>query len=205
MGVAAAARTSAAIAARRHTTELSLSRVQHALTRMRGEQAPVTASEIARRASVSRTFLYQNPQARALVAQACGQAAEPAAQVVAGGRAGAAGGTWRERALNAEAGLRAAYEEIRLQREQIALLLGRIRDLDNHLPGDDARRAVSENTTLGQQIHQLTAENKELADRLRSARDNNRFSDKKIADLETALLDHLRASDPRPAEPAGQQ
>jgi hypothetical protein len=172
---------------------------------MRSEQAPVTASEIARRANVSRTFLYQNPQARALVAQASGQAADSAARVVAGGRAGGADATWRERALNAEAGLRAAYEEIRLQREHIALLLGKIRDLENHLPGDDARRAVSENAALRQHVHQLTAENKELADRLRSARDNNRFQDKRIADLETAQLDHLRASDPRPAEPADQQ
>jgi chromosome segregation ATPase len=181
------ARTSAAIAARRASTELSVLRVRDALDQMRAERTAITVSGVARRAAVSRTFLYENSQTRALLAEAAGQSA-------AAGRGTAASisqadACWRERALNAEDGLRAAHQEISRQREQIAHLLGQIRDLEHHFPDDHVQRAISENSALKQQVHQLTADRKALDERLKSARDNNRFLDKRIADLEVELLD----------------
>jgi hypothetical protein len=44
-------------------------------------------------------------------------------------------------------------------------------------------------------VHQLTAERKALDERLKSARDNNRFLDKRIADLEMGLMDQNRRTD----------
>jgi Family of unknown function (DUF6262) len=58
--------TAAAIAARRARTVQMLQRVRDTVQRMRREKAPVTCQAVARRAGVSRTFLYQNPDARAL-------------------------------------------------------------------------------------------------------------------------------------------
>lgn len=183
----AAARTAAALNARRSTIESMLDRVRDALKQIRRERARVTVAAVARRADVSRTFLYQNTDARALVAEAAAAAsgqrmtdqAEQAAQVEA---------SWRERALNSENALKIAHAEISLQRNNIGQLLGKIRDLENDLPEDGLQRILTENTTLQQQVRQLRQDKTRLEDRLKGARDNNRFLDKRIADLETQLL-----------------
>ena len=67
--------TEAALAARRNATEAALKRVHDAITRLRREKDQVGVAAIARRAGVSRTFLYGNPDARAAVAAAITQAA----------------------------------------------------------------------------------------------------------------------------------
>jgi hypothetical protein len=96
---------------------------------MRRERAVISVAAVARRAGVSRTFLYQNADARALVAAATDEHA-----INAGARADAASqaetAPWRERALNAESELKRAHSEIACQRGRIGELLGRIRDLD---------------------------------------------------------------------------
>jgi GGDEF domain-containing protein len=94
-------RTAAAIQARHHVAESMVERVNEALRQIRRERAKVTFAAVARRAAVSRTFLYQNPRARALVEQSHTEAtdreihdqAQHATWVEA---------SWRERALNAE-------------------------------------------------------------------------------------------------------
>ena len=59
-----ATRTKAAIQARRNNTEQMLQRVRDALRQMRRDHIPAQTAMVARRAEVSRTFLYQNEQAR---------------------------------------------------------------------------------------------------------------------------------------------
>lgn len=179
--------TAAAIAARRRTADLMNGRVRQVLTQMRRERAKITFAAVARRADVSRTFLYQNDEARRLVE---GAAAEAAGQFTKDESAKAAQleASWRERALNAEELLKAAGDEIRSQRRQLATLLGRVRDLEVNLPADAVQRLVSENTTLKVQLRQQKQDNRALEDRLKGARDNNRFLDKRIADLEAELL-----------------
>lgn len=59
-----ATRTKAAIQARRNDTEQMLQRVRDALRQMRRDHIPAQTAMVARRAEVSRTFLYQNEQAR---------------------------------------------------------------------------------------------------------------------------------------------
>jgi len=54
-----APRTAAAQAARRRKVEASLQRIHEALTRLRREKVQVSVAAVARRANVSRTFLYE--------------------------------------------------------------------------------------------------------------------------------------------------
>ena len=143
-------RTSQAIQARRSHVEALLKRVRDAIAELHKDHARVTITAVMRRAGVSRTFLYQNPDARALVAEAAARADGRRAQA----RQHAAGelnATWRERALNAEDGLKQAIAEIQTQRRRIGELLGQIRDLELDLPADAVQRLVTENTTLKQQ------------------------------------------------------
>lgn len=180
-------RANAAIQARRGTVAVMLDRVRDTVGQMRRERARVTVAAVARRADVSRTFLYQNPTARALVADAMAATghqrvvdhAEHAAHIDA---------AWRERALNAEDALKAAHAEITMQRTTIGQLLGKVRDLENDLPEDGVQRLITENTTLKQQVRQMVQDKSRLEERLKGARDNNRFLDKRVANLEAQLI-----------------
>jgi outer membrane murein-binding lipoprotein Lpp len=75
-----------------------------------------------------------------------------------------------------------------LQRTTIGQLLGRIRDLEQDLSEDGIQRLLTENTTLKQKTRQLSQDNQRLQERLQAARDNARFLDKRVADLEAQLL-----------------
>src|SRR5258708_18344964 len=115
--------TAAALEARRATTQAAHQRVHHVLAQMRRDKAPITVAAIARRAAVSRTFLYTNPEARAAVADAAAasglqrttdQAAQDTEQEA----------TWRERALNAEDALKTTHAEMLQPRTPLRHLLG---------------------------------------------------------------------------------
>ena len=56
------------LAARRRSTQAALGRVRDAITRLRREKTQVSVAAVSRRADVSRTFIYGNPDARAAVA-----------------------------------------------------------------------------------------------------------------------------------------
>lgn len=180
-------RTAAAIEARRRATEQKLHQVSDAVASLRRQKTVVTYPAVARRAGVSRTFLYANPDARKLISDAIGKAgSHGAATPVAGDDEEP---TWRERALNAEAALKAAEAEIAAQRRRMAMLLGQIRDLEHDLSPESAQRLATENTTLKQRVRQLTHDNRSLEDRLEAARSNNRFADRRVAQLEAHLAE----------------
>ena len=181
-------RTAAAIEARRRAAGQKLQQVRDAIASLRRRKAPVTYPAVARHAGVSRTFLYANPGARTLVSDA----------VSTTGTQHTRGSDdqqppWRERALNAEAALKAAQAEIAAQRRRMAILLGQIRDLEHDLSPEAAQRLATENTTLKQRVRQLTHDNKTLEDRLEAARSNNRFAGRRIAQLEAQLTEHTPA------------
>ena len=180
-------RTAAAVAARRHSTQAALARVREVLARMRQEKALVTVAAVSRRAGVSRTFLYSNPEARAFLVGATAGTGARAAQDLADRDAGQEA-TWRERALNAEDALKTAHAEIARQRERLGELLGQVRDLEAEWTQDAIQRITTENTTLKQRVRQLTADNRTLDERLKAARSNLRFQDRRVADLEAQLL-----------------
>ncbi|MGY4958339.1 DUF6262 family protein [Streptomyces nigrescens] len=188
-------RTDAAVQARHRATQEMLERLQTALTAAARGHTPVTVAALARTARVSRTFLYQNQQARALIEQTTRANRPHPAVSNSGSRTQPA---WRERALNAEEALAQTQREILTQRTRIAELLGKIRDLEHDLPEGSLQRIVTENTSLKQQVRQLTQDDQRLQERLASARQNNRFLDKRVADLEAQLAPYLITSPPSP-------
>ena len=124
-----APRTAAALAARHRDTQAALGRVHEAIARLRREKTPVSAAAVARRAGVSRTFVYTNPDAKTAVAKAVRETADQRRRLLAD-TDDSREATWRERALNAEDALKGAHAEILAQRAGIGVLLGRIRDLE---------------------------------------------------------------------------
>lgn len=181
-------RTAAALAARRRRTEAALERVHQAITRLRREKAQVTTAAVARRADVSRTFLYDNAEARAAVAAAMTQAGDRRTQTLAE-QDDEREASWRERALNAEEALKTAHAEILTQRTRIGELLGQIRDLQAEWTEESVQRITTENTTLKQRVRQLTADNRTLDERLKAARSNLRFQDRRLAELEARITE----------------
>jgi len=185
--------TAAAIAARRARTARMLDRVRSTVQRMRREKTPITYQAVARRADVSRTFLYQNPDARALVAKAAARDVDQRSRGLADqGDQQEAG--WRERALNAEEALKAAHSEIGRQRARIGQLMGQVRDLEADWTQEAIQRITTENATLKQRVRQLTQDNRTLEERLKAARSNLRFQDRRLADLEAQLVERLSGS-----------
>jgi Family of unknown function (DUF6262) len=181
-------RTAAALAARRHKSDAALERVHQAIARLRREKAQVSVAAVARRADVSRTFLYGNAEARVAVAAAMTQADERRSRTLAE-QDDEREATWRERALNAEEALKATHAEILGQRTRIGELLGQIRDLEAEWTQEAVQRITTENTTLKQRVRQLTADNRTLDERLKAARSNLRFQDRRVADLEARIAE----------------
>jgi uncharacterized protein YukE len=182
-------RTAAALAARHRDTQAALDRVHDAIARLRREKTPVSVAAVARRAGVSRTFLYTNPDAKTAVAKAIRESGDQRGRLLAQAD-DTREATWRERALNAEDALKAAHAEIVAQRSRIGELLGRIRDLEADWTRDGVQGITSENATLKQRVRQLATGNRTLDERLKAARSNLRFQDRRIADLEARLTDH---------------
>lgn len=176
-------RTGPAIEARRLAAVEAVKRVEQVLQRIRREGTAVSVAEVARRAAVSRTFLYQNDQASDAIAKAkqtrIAQADRHQSEIEAG---------WRERALNAEQQLHQVNGEILSQRARMGELLGQIRDLEADLPVDGVQRVITENHTLKEKLRQSATELQRFEDRLAGARDNNRFLDRRIATLEAELV-----------------
>src|SRR5260370_31995583 len=104
------ARTAAAIEARRRATEQKLHEVGDAIAWLGRSKTPITYPAVARRAAVSRTFLYENSDARALM-EAAGTAHAAQRQRDQAEQDSQAEASWRERALNAEDALKAAHTE----------------------------------------------------------------------------------------------
>jgi chromosome segregation ATPase len=185
-----APRTAAALAARHRDTQAALGRVGDAIARLRREKTPVSVAAVARRAGVSRTFLYTNDDAKSAVGKAIRQTAGQPRRVLAEVD-DTREATWRERALNAEDALKGAHTEILAQRNRIGELLGRLRDQEAEWTQDAVERITAENTTLKQRVRELTTDNRALDERLNAARSNLRFQDRRIADLEAQLADTL--------------
>ncbi|MFH9970141.1 DUF6262 family protein [Streptomyces mirabilis] len=184
--------TEAAVAARRRQTQVKLGHVEKAIAQLRRERGRLTVRAIADRADVSSTFLYDNAEARGLVQKAiiASKSRHDRASEEAHDRIEA---SWRERALNAEAELTRTQKEVHAQRQQIGELMGQIRDAEQMVPGESVQAVITENTTLKRRVLQLTQEHRGLQERLEGARSNNRFADKRIADLEAQILELQQA------------
>src|SRR6266571_5109065 len=148
-------RTAAAIEARRRAAEQKLQQVRDAIADLRRHKTPVTYPAVARQAGVSRTFLYANPDARALISKAISTGSGP--KTSAPGTGSNQEPSWRERALNAEAAQRLATEN--------ATLKQRVRQLthDNRTLEERLEAARSNNRFADRRIAQLEAQLTERA------------------------------------------
>ncbi|MGW1974207.1 DUF6262 family protein [Streptomyces sp. NPDC001889] len=182
---------------RRQKTAAGLARIKDVLDQMIKTRAPITMAAVARTADVSRRFLYEHGGARALVEEAMNQAVGRRVQDRQTVQAELEA-SWRERALNTEAALKTAHAEILAQREQIADLLGQVRDLRSERSQEDIARIITDNGNLKRRVRELTAESKSLTGKLSAARDNVRFADKRIADLEVELAERAVLSSTEP-------
>jgi hypothetical protein len=131
----AASKTAAANQARRKRTEEKLRHIADTITQLQRHKIPVTYPAVAARAGVSRTFLYDNPAARSLVAAAITRASGQQRHDAAA-RDAQAEASWQQRALNAEQALKTAHAEIHAQRTRIGDLLGQLRDTQHDYDGD---------------------------------------------------------------------
>jgi DNA repair exonuclease SbcCD ATPase subunit len=147
----------------------------------------LTVAAVARRARVSRTFLYQNEDARRMLSDFRVKVAQSGA-LAAERNASRKEANWRERALNAEECLSEARGEIKRQRNTIGSLLGRIEELESALPEESAKRLLGENTSLVLQIRELREDLRKAEERLAAARGNNRSLDERIAELELMVV-----------------
>jgi hypothetical protein len=142
----------------------------------------VSVASVARK-DVSRTFLYDNPEARAAIATAMAEVGERRQRMLADHDSEQK--TWRERALNAKDALKAANAEILAQRTRIGELLGQVRDLEAEWteeangPHREHHAQATRPATAHRQPH--------LDERLTAARSNLRFQDRRIADLEARI------------------
>lgn len=180
-------RTSAAILARRRSSDEAVERIKAVLLAMRKDRVPITVQGVAKRAGVSRTFCYQRQEARKLIDEAKEQA-HGARLELHHEAAAATEMTWRERALNAEAQLRTTIAEIHSQRRQIGELHGKLRDLELDMPADSVQRLRTENSTLKQRLRTMTSEYRTAQERLAAARDNTRSQDRIISQLQAQIV-----------------
>jgi hypothetical protein len=67
--------------------------------------------------------------------------------------------------------------------------MGQIRDAEQMVSDESLQAVMTENTTLRRRVLPPTQEHRALQERLDGARSNNRFADKRIADLEVQLLE----------------
>jgi chromosome segregation ATPase len=194
------ARTAAANQARQLQTEQKLARVADAVRHLQRAGMAVTYPAVAARAGVSRTFLYDNADARRVITAAAGRAQADREHRVAEADSQQEA-SWRARALNAEAAVKAAHAEIQAQRRRIGQLLGQLRAAESELTDDTIQRITTENITLKQRVRQLTQDNRSLEERLQAARSNNRFLDRRIAGLEAQLAEVQAPPALAPASP----
>jgi TolA-binding protein len=165
---APAARTDAAVQARRELTTAALQRVTAAVARIHKSRNTVSFASVARQV-VTAALTRTRSQTSTLAGEERVEA------------------LWRERALNAEDALKHANAEVLKQRSQIGLLMGKIRDMEAEWSEEAIQRVTTENTNLKQRVRQLIADNRTLDERLQAARSTLRFQDRRLADMEAQL------------------
>jgi chromosome segregation ATPase len=172
-----------AIDARRREATSKVALVEKAVTLLGRTGAPITRAAVSQLAGVSRSFTYENAQARSIIAaaQARTQARAQARPETLTAQQEA---SWRERALNAEEEVRKLRQELMTQRRLVGDLMGQLRAPDGTWIEHDRERLRKENEVLCSERNQLLRERNELQRRLDGARANvSRLSERKVTEL----------------------
>ncbi|HWG74601.1 MAG TPA: DUF6262 family protein [Acidimicrobiales bacterium] len=172
-----------AIDARRREATAKVASVEKAVKLLGRTGAPITRAAVGQLAGVSRSFTYENAQARSIIAaaQARTQARAEARPETLTAQQEA---SWRERALNAEEEVRRLRQELTTQRRLVSDLMGQLREPDGTWIEQDRERLRNENELLCSERNQLLRERNELQRRLDGARANvSRLSERKVTEL----------------------
>ncbi|MFE2940756.1 DUF6262 family protein [Streptomyces sp. NPDC059255] len=183
-----APRTARALQARHERSQEKVKQIGETLDRMLKTRAAITVAAVAREAGVSRTFLYENAEAGALVERAVLKASGRRVEDRQAAQA-TIDAAWKERALNAEEALKGAQTEILAQRRHIGELLGQVRDLSTPWQEQDIVRITTEHAALTRKVQELNYEKRSLQERLTASRDNARFTDRRISELEAEAIE----------------
>jgi chromosome segregation ATPase len=168
---ASRSRPEQAIDARRRSAQAKAAAVDKALKTLARSGAPITRAAVARAAGVSRSFTYENPQARDRIAEAQAKTQARAADH-RGNNTAQQEASWRERALNAEDQLRNTSKELAAQRRFVADLLGQLRDPDGTWIAEERARLHQQNEQLLAERDRLAGERNDLQRKLDAARTN---------------------------------
>lgn len=172
-----------AIDARRREATSKVALVEKAVKLLGRTGAPITRAAVSQLAGVSRSFTYENSDARSIIA-----AAQARTQARAESRPETLStqqeASWRERALNAEEEVRKLRQELMTQRRLVGELMGQLREPDGTWIEHDRERLRQENEVLCSERNQLLRERNELQRRLDGARANvSRLSERKVTEL----------------------
>ncbi len=172
----------AAIDARKKDSLTKLASVEQALKRLLKQKVTeIDKSQLATLAGCSRTFLYQNEDARELIAQAeTRMKASSLKRVRDSGAVEEA--NWRERALFAEQQLREVRAKNNSLSRTVADLLGQLRDPDGTWVEDDREQLRQQNETLRAALAAERLARSEAERRLEASRSNVRNLRQREAD-----------------------
>lgn len=172
-----------AIDARRRTAEAKVAAVEKAVKALGRTGAPVTRAGVAQLAGVSRSFTYENADARTLIAAAQARARAGTATRVETLTAQQEA-SWRERALNAEEEVRRLRQEVAAQRRLVGDLMGRLREPDGTWLEQERDRLRAQNELLLSERNQLVRDRDDLRRRLDGARSQvSRLNERRVAEL----------------------
>jgi hypothetical protein len=172
-----------AIDARKRDCTAKVAAVSKVVKLLGRSGAPITRATISQLAGVSRSFTYENDDARAIIAaaQTCSQASAEGSIATITAQQEA---SWRERALNAEDRTRDLRVEITTQRRLVSDLTGQLREPDGTWIEHDRNRLRLENEALLLERNQLMRERAELQRKLDGARANiSRLNEQRVTQL----------------------
>ena len=172
----------AAIDARKKDSLTKLASVEQALKRLLKQKVTeIDKSQLATLAGCSRTFLYQNEDARELIAQAETRMKASSLKRVRDSDA-VEEANWRERALFAEQQLRETRAKNNSLSRTVADLLGQLRDPDGTWVEDDREQLRQQNETLRAALAAERLARSDAERRLEASRSNVRHLRQKEAD-----------------------
>jgi len=172
-----------AIDARRRDSAIKVAAVSKVVKLLGRSGAPVTRATVVRLAGVSRSFTYENEEARTII-DAARSRCEATALTRIGTMTAQEEASWRERALHAEDYAQQLRKEIAIQCRLVSDLTGQLREPDGTWIERDRDRLRCSNEALLTERNQLVRERNGLQRKLEAARANvSRLLDKRVTEL----------------------
>jgi hypothetical protein len=162
-----------AIKARRADVAAKVARVESAIHRIVRNGGALRRTHIAALADVSRTFLYENDEARAAVDAALART-ETRRSAEVHEQSAEQESSWRERALNSEQALKMSRQKAIEQAQLVSELLGQLRDPDGTWAREELAELRAQNERLRADNANLRRTNQDLERTLEAARSNVR-------------------------------